>query len=191
LKDILGFSDKSVPKEFRAKIQGLVSLVDPRLIELTLELNYADLGCIVDLCQKLTIFTTDPNAETVQKRLAFFDMKHVVNVNDEMKSDTVTDSSESDGKHEKTKTGSRPGSQTGSQTGSLGNGSGHISGPEITRVADIEKTFAIDAEFSTGQHPYGSAESGGSGGSAGEAASGGSDNPVRRAGTDPVGTTTD
>lgn len=153
-KDILGFSHKSVPKVFSAKMQGLVSLVDPRLIEMTIELNYAELGSLITLCEKLSIFTTDPNAETVQKRLTFFDMKHVVDAIesvesiDDMKSDvmqntsTVTDSSESDGKHEKTeRTGTGP-------------ESGH-------RIADLEKTFEVDDQFSTGQHPYGSVDSSG------------------------------
>jgi len=165
-KDIIGFTEKDVAPEIPVKIQGYVNSAD-KVIEICLELPYKHLGCLPAELHKLPIFTTNPDAEIIRKRLLFFNMKHIIGFQGKLKKSQYI-SSQQLPKHD-----GSPHSAALSSSRKKENHSAPLldesstnqtteNGPQWTDHNDHDdarkrelEDFKLDPIYCTGQHPFG------------------------------------
>jgi hypothetical protein len=76
-KDLIGFMEKNMASEIPSQIECYMN-VEKKVVEIDITLPYKYLGTFPQECHKLSIFTVNPDFESIRPRLIFFDMKHIV-----------------------------------------------------------------------------------------------------------------
>jgi hypothetical protein len=147
LKDLVGFVEKDTPLEIPVKMECYTN-IESKMIEIELTVDYKHLGHLPRELYKLPIFTTNPDYETIRKRLLFFNMKYIVGF--EQGKNTHPLSNISLPKHDGSPSLSSFGQKSSSEY-VADNRDGQTPAEQSRELED----FKLDPAYCTGEHPFG------------------------------------